>query len=147
SARSAAELSEKTTCVVDSHSLQAGLAAAAVLDPRRGARENAERMSHTIASLRTGSVAPAAADDVGGRFLAGDAVAFVGDDLVAWGQPREALRAVLERLAEGAELITCLRGADAPLDDRTVETLAAGEVEFELSDGGQSGAWWLLAAE
>jgi hypothetical protein len=57
------------------------------------------------------------------------------------------LRAVLERLAGGAELITCLRGVDAPLDDRTVETLAAGEVEFELSEGGQRGSWWLLAAE
>jgi dihydroxyacetone kinase-like predicted kinase len=146
-ARRAAELSDKTTCVVDSHSHQAGLAAAAVLDPRRGARENAERMRSTVARLRTGSVAPAAADDVGGRFRAGDAVAFLGDELVAWGQPREALRAVLERLADGAELITCLRGADAPLDDRTVETLAAGEVEFELSDGGQRGTWWLLAAE
>jgi hypothetical protein len=87
------------------------------------------------------------ADDVGGRFRAGDAVAFLGDELVAWGQPREALRAVLERLADGAELITCLRGVDAPLDDRTVESLAAGEVEFELSDGGQRGTWWLLAAE
>ncbi len=146
-ARRAAELSEKATWVVDSHSNQAGLAAAAVLDPYLGARENAARMTRTIASLRTGSVAPAAADDVGGRFHAGDAIAFLGDDLVAWGQPREALREVLERLADGAELITCLRGADAPLDDRTVETLAAGEVEFELSDGGQRGAWWLLAAE
>ena len=104
-------------------------------------------MRRTIASLRTGSVAPAVADDVGGRFQAGDAIAFLGDELVAWGQPREALREVLERLADGAELITCLRGADAPLDDRTVETLAAGEVEFELSDGGQRGVWWLLAAE
>ncbi len=147
SARRAAELSEKTTWVVDSHSNQAGLAAAAVLDPHLGARENAARMTRTIANLRTGSVAPAAADDVGGRFQAGDAIAFLGDELVAWGQPREALREVLERLADGAELITCLRGADAPLDDRTVETLAAGEVEFELSDGGQRGAWWLLAAE
>ena len=146
-ARRAAELSEKATWVVDSHSNQAGLAAAAVLDPYLGARENAARMTRTIASLRTGSVAPAAADDVGGRFHAGDAIGFLGDDLVAWGQPREALREVLERLADGAELITCLRGADAPLDDRTVETLAAGEVEFELSDGGQRGAWWLLAAE
>jgi dihydroxyacetone kinase-like predicted kinase len=146
-ARKAAELSEKTTYVVDSRSHQAGLAAAAVMDPRLGARENAERMKRTIARIRTGSVAPAASDDLGGRFHAGDAIAFLGDELVAWGQPRETLRAVLERLAEGAELITCLRGADAPLDNRTVETLAAGEVEFELSEGGQRGAWWLLAAE
>jgi hypothetical protein len=104
-------------------------------------------MSRTIAHIRTGSVVPAEADDAGGRFQAGDALAFLGDELVAWGQPRDALRAVLERLADGAELITCLRGAGAPLDDRTVETLAAGEIEFELSDGGQRGAWWLLAAE
>jgi hypothetical protein len=54
---------------------------------------------------------------------------------------------VLERLAENAELITCLRGAGAPLDDQTVSALAAGEVEFELSDGGQASYWWLLSAE
>jgi dihydroxyacetone kinase-like predicted kinase len=146
-ARRAAQLSEKTTYMVESRSHQAGLAAAAVMDPHLGARENAERMSRTIAHIRTGSVVPAEADDAGGRFQAGDALAFLGDELVAWGQPRDALRAVLERLADGAELITCLRGAGAPLDDRTVETLAAGEIEFELSDGGQRGAWWLLAAE
>jgi hypothetical protein len=104
-------------------------------------------MQRTLTRVTTGVVAPAAADDTAGRFRVGDAVGFVDDELVAWGQPREALRTVLERLADGAELITCLRGAGAPLDDRTVETLAAGEVEFELSEGGQRGAWWLLAAE
>ena len=54
---------------------------------------------------------------------------------------------MLEQLAHDAELITCLRGAGAPLDDGTVQALAHGEVEFELSDGGQVGQWWLLAAE
>jgi hypothetical protein len=54
---------------------------------------------------------------------------------------------VLEQLAENAELITCLRGAEAPLDDETVNALAAGEVEFELSNGGQPSYWWLLSAE
>ena len=54
---------------------------------------------------------------------------------------------MLEQLAENAELITCLRGAEAPLDDETVHALAAGEVEFELSDGGQRSYWWLLSAE
>jgi DAK2 domain fusion protein YloV len=146
-ARRAAELSDKTVVVVESRSHQAGLAAAAVLDPSRSAYENAELMQRTLTRVTTGVVAPAAADDTAGRFRVGDAVGFVDDELVAWGQPREALRTVLERLADGAELITCLRGAGAPLDDRTVETLAAGEVEFELSEGGQRGAWWLLAAE
>jgi hypothetical protein len=74
-------------------------------------------------------------------------VGFVDDEIVVWGRPREALRGVLERLATDAELITCLRGAEAPLDDETVHALAAGEVEFELSDGGQQSYWWLLSAE
>ena len=69
------------------------------------------------------------------------------EELVAWGKPRDTLRGVLEQLAEDAELITCLRGAEAPLDDETVHALAAGEVEFELSHGGQSSYWWLLSAE
>jgi DAK2 domain fusion protein YloV len=146
-AREAATLSDKTVVVVDSRSHQAGLAAAAVLDPSRDANTNAQLMTDALARVTTASVAPAAADDPEGRFRAGDALGFLDGELVAWGQPRDALRLVLECLAEGAELITCLRGADAPLDDRTVETLAAGDVEFELSAGGQRGTWWLLAAE
>ncbi len=146
-ARLAAELSDKTVVVVESDSQQAGLAAAAVLDRSRDASENAALMTRTLASVTTGSVAAAATDDDRGRFRAGDAIGFVDGELVAWGQPREALRAVLERLADGAELITCLRGAHVPLDDRMVETLAAGDIEFELSDGGQREVWWLLAAE
>jgi dihydroxyacetone kinase-like predicted kinase len=130
-----------------SRSPQAGLAAAVGLDPRRSAEENAGVMTATLERVRTGAVAPAARDDVGGRFKEGDAVGFVKEEIVVWGTPREALRGVLERLAEDAELITCLRGADAPLDDQTVKALAHGEVEFELSEGGQQSYWWLLSAE
>jgi hypothetical protein len=97
--------------------------------------------------VRTGAVAPAARDDTQGRFREGDAVGFVEEKIVAWGPPRDTLRDVLEQLAQDAELITCLRGADAPLDDSTVTALAAGDVEFELSDGGQPSYWWLLSAE
>jgi hypothetical protein len=97
--------------------------------------------------VRTGAVAPAARDDAQGRFREGEAVGFIEDEIVVWGRPRDALRGVLERLAEDAELITCLRGAEAPLDDDTVQALAAGDVEFELSDGGQQSYWWLLSAE
>jgi dihydroxyacetone kinase-like predicted kinase len=146
-AERAAELSDKTVYVVPSRSQQAGLAAAVSLDPGRGAAENAAEMRATLGRVRTGAVAPAARDDALGRFREGDAVGFIEEQIVAWGQPREALRGVLEQLAERAELITCLRGAEAPLDDRTVQALAAGEVEFELSDGGQHSYWWLLSAE
>jgi uncharacterized protein len=146
-AERAAELSDKTVHVVTSRSQQAGLAAAVSLDPSRSARANAAAMADTLAHVRTGAVAPAARDDAQGRFREGDAVGFVEEQIVAWGRPRETLRGVLEQLAENAELITCLRGAEAPLDDQTVHALAAGEVEFELSNGGQQSYWWLLSAE
>ena len=146
-AERAAELSDKTVCVVPSRSLQAGLAAAVSVDPSRSALDNAAAMMETLERVRTGAVAPAARDDLQGRFREGDAVGFVEEEIVAWGKPRETLRGVLEQLATNAELITCLRGADAPLDDETVHALAAGEVEFELSVGGQKSYWWLLSAE
>ncbi len=146
-AERAAELSDKTVSVVSSRSQQAGLAAAVSLDPDRDAAANAAAMTQTLERVRTGAVARAARDDVQGRFRAGDAVGFVEEELIAWGRPRDTLRGVLEQLAENAELITCLRGADAPLDDVAVHALAAGEVEFELSDGGQESYWWLLSAE
>jgi dihydroxyacetone kinase-like predicted kinase len=104
-------------------------------------------MAETLQRIRTGAVAAAARDDVQGRFREGDAVGFVEEQIVAWGRPRDTLRDVLEQLAPNAELITCLRGAEAPLDDETVHALAAGEVEFELSNGGQQSYWWLLSAE
>jgi DAK2 domain fusion protein YloV len=146
-AERAAELSDKRVHVVSSRSQQAGLAAAVSLDPGRGAADNAAAMAETLQRIRTGAVAPAARDDVQGRFREGDAVGFVEEQIVAWGRPRDTLRDVLEQLAPNAELITCLRGAEAPLDDETVHALAAGEVEFELSNGGQQSYWWLLSAE
>ena len=145
-AERAADLSEKTVQVIPSRSQQAGLAAAVSLDPSRSAHQNATAMLRTLERVRTGAVAPAARDDAQGRFRQGDAVGFVDERIVSWGQPRDT-RAVLEQLAENAELITCLRGAEAPLDDDTVHALAAGEVEFELSEGGQQSYWWLLSAE
>jgi dihydroxyacetone kinase-like predicted kinase len=146
-AERAAALSDKPVTVVPSGSPQAGLAAAVTLDPGRSSQENAAAMIKALERIRTGAVAPAARDDAAGRFREGDAVGFVDDEIVVWGRPREALRGVLERLAEDTELITCLRGVDAPLDDATVEALAHGDVEFELSDGGQQSYWWLLSAE
>jgi DAK2 domain fusion protein YloV len=146
-AERAAELSEKAVAVVATRSPQAGLAAAVSLDPGRRAAENAAAMNDSIAQVRTGAVAPAARDDAQGRFHAGDAVGFVEEQLVAWGSPRETLRDVLAELASDAELITCLRGAEAPLDDETVHALVGDSTELELSEGGQPSYWWLLSAE
>jgi DAK2 domain fusion protein YloV len=146
-AERAAELSDKTVHVVISKSQQAGLAAAVSLDPRRGARDNAAAMADTLERIRTGAVAPAGRDDAKGRFHEGDAVGFVEDELIAWGEPTETLRTVLERLADGAELLTVIRGADAPLRDDEVGALTNGAVELELSVGGQPSYWWLVSAE
>jgi hypothetical protein len=146
-AERAAGLSDKAVIVVPSRSPQAGLAAAVGLDPRKTAKENGDVMMLTLERVRTGAVAPAARDDASGRFRHGDAVGFLEEEIVVWGTPREALRGVLERLADGAELITCLRGTGAPLDDETVQALGHGDVEFEISEGGQQNYWWLLSAE
>ncbi len=146
-AQRAAELSDKTVTVVASRSPQAGLAAAVDLDPSHGAAVNARAMAATLDRVRTGAVAPAARDDAQGRFQAGHAVGFIEDELVAWGEPAPTLRSVLARLSDNSELITCLCGADAPLEDGEVQALAPAGIELELSEGGAPSCWWLLSAE
>jgi DAK2 domain fusion protein YloV len=146
-AERAAELSEKVVRVVPSRSQQAGLSAALALNADRGAADNAEAMQAALEAVRTGGVAPAARQDPEGRFAVGDAVGYVGDDLVAWGEPAPTLQAVLGRLSADAELVTCIEGEGAPLDGDAVAALAPAGVELELEDGGQPSWWWLLAAE
>jgi len=146
-AERAAELADKAVLVVPSTSLQAGLAAALALRTDLLAAANADAMGAALEDVRTGAVAPAAREDPDGRFTVGDAVGFVDDRLVAWGEPRDTLATVLTALAEGAELITCLAGDGAPLDDDAVAALVPGDVELEQTPGGQPSYWWLLSAE
>jgi hypothetical protein len=54
---------------------------------------------------------------------------------------------VLQALAEGSELLTCVNGEGAPLDDEAVAALVPAGVEIECLAGGQPHYWWLLAAE
>jgi hypothetical protein len=146
-AERAAELSDRVVHVVGARSQQAGLAAAVALNADRSAADNAAAMADALHAVRTGGVAPAARRDPEGRFTIGDAVGYVGEDLVAWGTPTDTLAAVLTRLAADAELITCIEGEDAPLDGDAVTALAPAGVELEVEDGGQPSWWWLLAAE
>ena len=143
----AAELSDKKVRVVRSRSQQAGLTAAVALSPDRGADENAAAVEDALAHVRLGAVAPAARPDAQGRFEPGDAVGFVEEEIVAWGQPRETLASVLDSIGDGAELITCLVGDGAPLGDDEVRALTPDGVEVEVEIGGQPSYWWLLAAE
>jgi DAK2 domain fusion protein YloV len=152
-AEHAARLSDKEVHVARTTSQQAGLAAAVALAPERSVEENAQALSEALLRVRTGAVAPAARDDAQGRFRRGDAVGFVEDEVLAWGEPRETLQAVLHKLAtpvngEGPpELISVLDGEDAPLRLEEVEGMVNGGVELELRHGGQPAYWWLLAAE
>jgi fatty acid kinase len=152
-AEHAARLSEKQVKVAHTTSQQAGLAAAIVLRPDRSVEQNAQAVDEALARVRTGAVAPAARDDAQGRFARGDAVGFVGDEVHAWGDPTETLRAVLAELASGdgdgrePELISVLAGEDAPLRLGEIEAIGGGRVELELREGGQPAYWWLLAAE
>jgi DAK2 domain fusion protein YloV len=146
-AEHAAELSEKPVRVSAVRSQQAGLIAALALDPARSAPQNVAAIDAALAQLRTGAVAPAARSDVDGRFVVGDAVGFVDDAIVAWGDPEGTLRAVLDALGAGAELLTCIAGEGAPLDAAGVRALGPGGVEIECEVGGQPSYWWLVAAE
>ena len=146
-AERAAELSDKQVCVVPTRNQQAGLAAAIALLPDAGAHDSAAAMRSALEHVRTGGVAPAAREDPGGRFGIGDAVGYVGDKLVSWGDPSSTLREVLAQLADGAELVTCIAGDGAPLDSPAIDALVPAGVEIEHSDGGQPSWWWLLAAE
>ncbi|HEV7936956.1 MAG TPA: DAK2 domain-containing protein [Solirubrobacteraceae bacterium] len=146
-AERAAELSDKQVLVVPATSQQAGLAVAVALQSDRGVQENAQAMREALEALRTGAVAPAARADAQGRFQQGDAVGFVEEQVVAWGQPRETLLAVLQTLAADTELISVLVGDGAPLELSELEGIMDGDVELELRHGGQPAYWWLLAAE
>jgi uncharacterized protein len=152
-AEHAARLSDKEVHVARTMSQQAGLAAAVALAPERSVEENAQALTEALSRVRTGAVAPAARDDAQGRFRRGDAVGFVEDEVLAWGEPRETLQAVLHKLAAPVngdgppELISVLDGEDAPLRLEEVEGMVNGGVELELRHGGQPAYWWLLAAE
>jgi uncharacterized protein len=146
-AERAAELAEKTVVVVPSRSMQGGLAAAVALDPSRSAKENAAAIREALDHVRTGAVTHAARDDAEGRFRRGDAVGFVDEQLVAWGEPGETLGAVLGELGREAELLTLIEGDGAPLDSGGVAPLVPGGVDMEYSRGDQPAYWWLIAAE
>jgi DAK2 domain fusion protein YloV len=146
-AERAAELSEKQVVVVPSRSQQTALAALVALSPTKGAAENAAAIVEALGRMRSGSVAPAARDDADGRFAIGDAVGFVGESLVAWGDPEATLGHVLANLGDGSELITCIAGAGAPLSPERIAALAPEAVELEHRHGGQPSYWWLLSAE
>jgi DAK2 domain fusion protein YloV len=146
-AERACELSEKPARVVSATSQQASLLALVELDPEATLADNAERLEAALATVAAGGVAPAARDDARGRFRKGDAVGFVGEEIVAWGGAGTTLAATIEQLAEGAEIVTVIGGQEAPIALDEIDPHVPDGVEFETHDGGQPSWWWLLAAQ
>jgi dihydroxyacetone kinase-like predicted kinase len=146
-AERAAELSDKQARVLPCISQQAGVAALVELNPTASIEENAERVTSALEGIRSGSVAPASRDDARERFVTGDAVGFVGDEIVAWGGAGSTLSETIAQLAEGVEILTVIAGEGAPIELGELESLAPDGVELELHEGGQPNYWWLLAAQ
>jgi DAK2 domain fusion protein YloV len=146
-AERACELSEKPARVVSATSQQESLLALVELDSEASLDDNAERLEAALATVAAGGVAPAARDDAQGRFRKGDAVGFVGEEIVAWGGAGTTLAATIERLAEGAEIVTVIGGQEAPIALDELDPHVPDGVEFETHDGGQPSWWWLLAAQ
>jgi fatty acid kinase len=146
-AERACELSEKPSKVVAATSQQAGLLALVELDAAASAEENAAQLEAALGQIVSGGVAPAARDDAQGRFRKGDAVGFVGEEIVAWGGAGSTLATTLERLAVDAEIVTVLAGKDAPIPLGEIDTHVPEGVEVETHEGGQPSWWWLLAAQ
>jgi uncharacterized protein len=146
-AERAAELSEKPVCVVPTTSQQAAAPALLSFDATANCEANAAALREELERVRTGGVAEAARDDAGGRFTAGDSVGYVGEELVAWGEPAAVLAAVMRGVSDGCEVVTCISGAGAPLGLAEIEATVPDGIALDHHDGGQPAWWWLLCAE
>jgi DAK2 domain fusion protein YloV len=139
--------SGRRVVVTSSDSQQGGLAALVEFDPAEAAEVNARRLESGLAAIRVGAVAPAARDDADGRFRRGDSVGFADGELVAWGGAGSTLIATVRRLCEGAELVTVIEGAEAPIALAELELELEGSAELELQRGGTPNYSWLIAAQ
>lgn len=146
-AERACELSEKRAEVIPTRTQQAGMLALIEFDASADLDANRARLGDAIADLRVGGIAPAARDDAQDRFRAGEAVGFVEDEIVAWGEAAPTLAATIGRMADGAELVTVIAGEGAPIPLDEIENHTGDGLELELHEGGQPSWWWLLAGQ
>jgi uncharacterized protein len=152
-AEQAAQAAQKPVEVVPTDSIPAGLAAMVVFDGTQPGAENAAAMREAIDSVATGEVTIASRDAVldGLAIRKGNYFGLAEGDPVAEGKSfEEVARAVVERLlAEPREVLTLLRGADAPELGPLVAELTKRhpELEVDVQDGGQPHYPLLVSAE
>ena len=153
SAEQAAKLATKPVRVVPSRSVQAGLAAIIRYLPSLTADENETAMLEALAQVATGEVTIASRDVEldGVAVRKGAYLGLAEGQAVASSSDFEHVAcAVVERLlANGAEVLTLLTGADEPELDGIVRVLQERHpaVEFDVQPGGQPHYPLLLAAE
>jgi DAK2 domain fusion protein YloV len=152
-AEQAAGLASKPVEVIRAGTIQSGLAAMVVFDGSRRAAENAAEMREVLESVATGEVTVASRDvELNGLAIRkGNYFGLVGEDPVAESESfDEVAGAVVERLlAEPREVLTLLKGEDAPELDALLRRLQEEHpgVEVDVQDGGQPHYPLLLSAE
>jgi uncharacterized protein len=144
---------EKSTVVLPTRTMQAGLAALVAFDGSRPAGANEEEMREAAEAVRAGAVTRASRTTTVGDLAVAEGafLGLVGDEPVATGPVLEDVaRAVLDRLvAEDADVLTILLGEGvASVDElrREIET-ARPELEVDVHEGGQPHYPLLLAVE
>jgi uncharacterized protein len=146
-AEEAARLASQRVTVVPSDAQQGALAALVEFDPASTGDRNAERLRSALSAIRVGAVAPAARDDAEGRFRRGDSVGFAGDEIIAWGGAGSTLLDTVNALADGAEIVTVIAGAEAPIELADLSLPLPDGAELELHDGGTANYSWLIAVQ
>ena len=148
-----AQVDGKRVELIEANDLAQGFAAAVAFSDGRTMDDNVADIRDALARTRTGKVTLVIRDAVTptGPVEAGNAIGFMGNDVVATGpDPLDVALRVAESLGAG-EALTVLAGADAPPAEmeelaRTLGARFPG-VAVEMRDGGQPVHRYLFALE
>jgi uncharacterized protein len=152
-AEQAARVAGRPVHVVPTTSIPAGLAALVAFHGERSAEENAEAMGEALRGVVTAEVAVASRDAIadGVAVREGEYLALLEGTPVAAGTDLEQVVETLLELVlrQPRDVLTLLRGADAPSLDGLAASLAERypELEIEVHEGGQPHYPVLLSAE
>jgi hypothetical protein len=148
-------LAQREVHVVPTRSIQAGLSAAVVYDPRASGKENVSEMNDSLQRMVSGEITKAVRDAQvdGVQVKADDFIGLVDERVVvASASMSEAVEAVVAQLLEGdREVLTALLG-EGELGQTAGEAVRAAakaypRVEVEIHQGDQPYYPVLLAAE
>ena len=142
-AQSAAEMTGREVHVVETKSVQESLAVLHHHYTDSSSADNARSISSALEQITSAGLAPADKDDPNGRYVKGDAVGFVDGELVAWGDPGEALVALLDALPSDAEIVSLIESESSPLggSPKSLADQRFDETEHVVAE---HPGWWLL---